>query len=292
MKAGGLTWVRFDVSWAQVQPQAGATYDWSAYDRVTQAATAHGFKVLMIVDLAPDWAAVHGCSSQLCAPGDPIGYAKFAGAVASHFQSDGVRDFEIWNEPNTANRFAPSANPKLYVRMLKDSYAAIKRTNPAATVITGGTAPSGTDGSNYTPADWVRALYKDGAGGYFDAVAAHPYTAPSSPANSSPSDAWGQLSTVHDIMAAHGDGSKQIWITEFGAPTNGPDGAVSEQQQATIAADAVRIWHGYSWAGPMFWYDYMDAGTDTSSSENFYGLVRADGSHKPGYDAFVQAISQ
>jgi hypothetical protein len=42
----------------------------------------------------------------------------------------------------------------------------------------------------------------------------------------------------------------------------------------------------------MFWYDYSDTGNDTSTNEDFFGLVRLDGSHKPAYDAFMQAISR
>jgi exo-beta-1,3-glucanase (GH17 family) len=97
----------------------------------------------------------------------------------------------------------------------------------------------------------------------------------------------------HALMAAHGDGKKQIWITEFGAPTNGPDSAnyVSESDQAQIATDSVNLFKSYSWAGPMFWYNYTDTGTSTSTNENFFGLVRSDGSQKPAYAAFEQAIS-
>jgi len=296
MKATGVRWIRYDVSWASVQPDSAKTYNWADYDRVTKAARAHGFTVLMIIDFAPPWAAAKGCQdAALCAPADPLEYGKFAGIVAARYKSYGVTDFEIWNEPNINFRFEPSGNPALYVRMLKDSYAAIKRVNAKAVVITGGTSPSGTSGGNYSPQDFVSALYANGAGGWFDAVAAHPYTSPSTPSQATPDDAWGQLTTVHNIMAQHGDGSKQIWITEFGAPTNGPNQPndhVSEAVQAQIATEAVMLWRSYPWAGPMFWYDFQDDGVTTDTNENFYGLTRPDGSHKPAYDAFVTATRQ
>lgn len=37
---------------------------------------------------------------------------------------------------------------------------------------------------------------------------------------------------IRDLMTAHGDGGKKIWITEFGAPTN--PGGVTEATQAEI----------------------------------------------------------
>jgi exo-beta-1,3-glucanase (GH17 family) len=136
-------------------------------------------------------------------------------------------------------------------------------------------------------------MYNAGAGGYFDAISAHPYTYPVTPAQSAPTDAWGQLVGMHNTMAAHGDGNKQIWITEFGAPTNGPNIAgdhVSEAVQAQIATEAVTLFRKWNWSGPFFWYDYQDDGTSTADSQNFFGLVRADGSFKPAYYAYKAAI--
>ena len=161
-------------------------------------------------------------------------------------------------------------------------------------VVTGGTAPSQTDQNDYSPEDFLKAIYAAGAAGSFDAVSAHPYTYPNSPADDLPLSAWGQLDTMHATMAANGDGGKQIWVTEFGAPTNGPDEVndhVSEAQQATILSAAIAGWHAKSYAGPFFWYEYQDDGTSTDTSENFYGLVRADGSHKPAYDTWVTATA-
>ncbi|HUD11157.1 MAG TPA: cellulase family glycosylhydrolase [Candidatus Saccharimonadia bacterium] len=295
MKATGVTWVRFDVSWKVVQPTKGGGYDWSTYDAMAQAAKSNGLNVLMIVDFVPDWAAAKGCNdSELCSPANPIQFGQFAGAVAKRFKSDGVHDFEIWNEPNVTFRFEPAANPALYTRMLKDSYAAIKRVDAKDVVVTAGASPSETDSADYSPTDYLKAMYADGAHGWFDALGAHPYTYPADPAQHQSDDAWGEMVTEHSIMAAHGDGNKQIWITEFGAPTNGPDSTkyVSESFQAQIATDAVNTFRSYSWAGPMFWYNYTDTGTSTSTNENFFGLVRADGSQKPAYSAFEQAISK
>ena len=41
-----------------------------------------------------------------------------------------------------------------------------------------------------------------------------------------------------------------------------------------------------SWVGPMFWYSYIDRGTNASDSEDWFGLLRADGSRRPAYDAY------
>ncbi len=295
MKATGANWVRFDVSWDTVQSAGPKSYDWSAYDAVYAAIQAQGMTPVGVIDFTPSWARESRCTdSKMCPPASAAAYGQFAAAAAARYAPYGAHDWEIWNEPNISYRFHPAASPAIYVPMLKAAYTDIKAVQPNDTVISGGPAPSETDSTNYSPVDWIKALYADGAKGYFDAVAAHPYTYPYSPADNLP-DAWGQMTTMHQTMADNGDGSKRIWVTEFGAPTNGPNQAndhVTEAQQAEILSDAIRIFKGYSWSGPFMWYDYQDSGTSTWDSENFYGLVRANGTHKPSYDAWVDAIKQ
>ena len=95
-------------------------------------------------------------------------------------------------------------------------------------------------------------------------------------------------------MVANGDASKKIWITEFGTPTNGPDPNwyVSEASQTQMMIDAFTLYRTYPWAGPFFWYTFEDGSTSTSSNENFFGLVRADGSEKPAYTTLKTIISE
>ena len=94
-------------------------------------------------------------------------------------------------------------------------------------------------------------------------------------------------------MIAYGDKNKKIWITEFGAPTNGPDSNwyVSENEQVRMVSDALALYKTYTWAGPFFWYSFRDSGTTTDTNENFFGLTRADGSTKPAYTALKNIIS-
>ena len=62
---------------------------------------------------------------------------------------------------------------------------------------------------------------------------------------------------------------------------------MSEQAQADLMKDAFANYRQYAaWTGPFLWYTLQDGGNDRSSPENFFGLVRADGTHKPAYDVF------
>lgn len=293
IRAAGATWVRYDLNWSAVQQQGPTSYDWSISDRVTKAAEAHDLHVMMILDLTPPWQRVSGCDQgERCAPQSANAFGVFAGAAAKRYKSWGVHTWEVWNEPNISYRFGPATDPGKYVAMLQASYPVIKRADPSAVVVGASTAPAASEGGDLRPLDFLRQMYADGAQGYFDAISVHPYTYPLTPAQSSPDDAWGQMSTMHQLMADNGDGDKKIWITEFGAPTDGPNVArdhVTEAMQAQTVTEAAAIFKQFDWSGPLFWYGYQDAGTSRVNSENFYGLVRANGTKKPSYDAFIRA---
>ena len=42
----------------------------------------------------------------------------------------------------------------------------------------------------------------------------------------------------------------------------------------------------------LFWYTDRDLGSDQSTSENFFGLRRADGTAKPAFHALQSAIER
>ena len=86
---------------------------------------------------------------------------------------------------------------------------------------------------------------------------------------------------MHELMAAHGDGAKAIWMTEYGAPTAGPD-AVSEATLATMIEEAFALAATWEWAGPLFLFTWQD------STEGSFGLHRHDGTPKL---AAVNALS-
>ena len=300
----GVTWVRFDVDWSNIEADGPGKYNWAAYDRVAQGITSRGLYPLAIIDYTPEWARQSGCTaSSKCAPANPDAFAQFAGLATTRYAKMGVHHWEVWNEPNVNDYFQPSPNAALYTTILKGAYTAIKRADPGATVLTAGTAPAASDDVNINARDFLTAIYANGGKGYFDAVAHHPYTYPYTVNNAYPGGAWSDLEALHTIMVRHGDGAKLIWATEYGAPTGGPGELisggngpftdsvyVSEALQSAMVTTALARYRTYAWTGPLFWYTYQDASNDPSTIENFFGLIRANGSRKPAYAALKAAI--
>jgi exo-beta-1,3-glucanase (GH17 family) len=113
-----------------------------------------------------------------------------------------------------------------------------------------------------------------------------------------------QSTSIRTIMQANGDSGKQVWVTEYGAPTSGPgDGAslstysdkqdaghVDEEFQSYILKSAITSISKQDWVGGFFWYSYKDLGTDTDDTENFFGMLRADGSKKPAYQTIKEVL--
>jgi len=290
MKAIGVTWVRFDLEWSNIQYAGPDSWDWTDYDRVVNAVHVRGLKALGILDYTPDWARRAECSgSMMCAPADPGAYAAFAAAAAGRYKSLGMHAWEIWNEPNNVQFYQPAADPGAYAALLAAAYPAIHGADPAATVVTGGLSPAQTGGGDMSPPDFLAGVYAAGGQGHFDAVGDHPYSWPFTATSYAPGGAWSQLTTLHDQMVAHGDGGKKIWLTEYGAPTGG-DGAVSEALQAQIVTDAANAVAALAWTGPLFWYTWQDDG-GSGSIEDYFGLLRQDGSPKPALAAYQSSIA-
>jgi hypothetical protein len=292
----GATWVRVDIEWGDVQYSSPNDSNWTDYDTLVNAIAAHHLKTLVIILFTPQWARNPSCGGGAkCPPADPNQFATFASEVAARYKGK-VEAYEVWNEPNNYNFWATKTDCDAYTALLKVTYPAIKKADSNAIVVTGGLAPENTDNNNISQTDFLSCVYNDGGKNYFDAVGDHAYTFPTLPSANN-TNVWAQMSetnpSLRSIMTANGDAKKKIWITEFGTPTDGPDPHWfnTEAQQAAMVTDSMNLYKTYSWVGPIFWYTLQDGGTSTSTSENFFGLVRADGSLKPAYTTLQSMIS-
>lgn len=290
----GVTWIRFDIEWSHIQMNSQVEYDWKNYDVLIAAIKAHNLKPLGLVIFTPEWARAADCIGVKCPPHDPSQFAVFMAALASRYKND-IQHWEVGNEPNNVGFWASGADCKAYTSILKAVYPAVKLANPNAVILTGGLAPMPNKAPNMGRIEFLDCIYKNGGKNYFDAVADHPYTFPKL---SSEGNVWTQIyltsPSLRSIMEKNDDGSKRIWLTEVGAPTNGPDENwyVSEAKQALMIQDTIASYKKLDWAGPLFWYTLRDEGTSTSTIENFFGLKRFDGSKKPAYDILKEIIRQ
>jgi hypothetical protein len=284
--AAKAKWVRTAVRWDLVEPERASSDDWTKADQIVDQARAAGLSLILDINGTPKWARKAGTGTATF-PEDLQTYADFAEKVATRYRGK-VGAYELGNEPNHLKSFATPDASK-YAQVLKLSYPLIKAADPAAKVLTGGLGGTRAKKGNIPGDVFLADLYKAGAKPYFDGVSYHPYTYPLLPSEDTGSRGWSRMLKARQTMVDNGDGEKQIWVTEFGAPTGGPN-PVDQQKQAAIMHDAFSLWAGYSWAGPFCWFDLRDKGTDTSDHGNFFGLYTNDGQPKLALKQFETLV--
>lgn len=284
MVAAGARWLRIDFDWSEIERNEGA-YHWHRTDRVIDAASARGLKVLGLIGESPDWARPAGLGSN-AAPTDPADYARFAAAATERYQNRGVEAWELWNEPNLAMFWAPRPDPGAYADLVKPAVAAMRAVDPQAVIISGGLAPAADepDGSGISPTTFASRMLDEGAN-IFDGYAIHPYSYPARPIDPSTA-AWNpfnNLPSFRDLLQGKGQGGKPIWLTEYGAPTGTSQRAVSQAEQSVQITEALATADGWSWAGPLFLYSHRDERNAPGDFQSNFGLRFNDGSPKQAW---------
>jgi hypothetical protein len=304
----GVTWVRVDLVWARVEATRGG-YDWSEFDQIVLAANAARLRILVTVVTAPPWARRAECKEELwCAPREAPPFALFVARAVRRYSHLGVHFWEVWNEPNLQNFWKPAPDPVVYTRLLAAAQQEVQTYDPHGVVVSGGLG-SISGRQDLDPLTFLRDVYQLGGRSYFDILGIHPYSFPVLASTYEPWSLWARLfstpRSLSDVMNEYGDRGKEVWITEFGAPTEGPGARatahdynlrnhpdhVDEALQAAMVTDAIRVYRNTPRVTGFFWYSYRDLGTSRETNENFFGLLRADGSKKPAYWAFAHSLA-
>ncbi len=270
----GVDWVRLDIHWDSVQFSSGGSYDWSKVDKVFNALDAAGIEIVAVINNAPRW-----LDRTLSTTQSQQVIAEFSAAAAKRY-GDKVNYWEFMNEPNKHD-----IDPADYTAALKATYSAIKAVDADNVVISGGLAAVPNTANGFWGAvDYLKAIYANGGGDYFDAVGYHPYTFPLMPSDSEPWNGWEIMEQgIRSTMVANGDADKQVWMTELGAPTSGGGVTVTEAEQAQILSEAVALSQNYDWAGPIMWFGYQDSPLDTG-----FGLLDGNGNRKEAYATYLE----
>jgi hypothetical protein len=273
--ATGTTWLRTDIVWGDIEYIKGR-FNWSYSDRIVAAAYRRGLKIVGIATVLPAWARPSGTSWNHgpTTSAQRNAFAHFARLAAARYAGR-INAWEIWNEPNLKQFWAPRPSARDYAALLRSTYPAIKAANRSAVVMTGGTGWA-TGSPNIRSTDWYKSLYAQNARRYFDAAAVHPYFDFSGVL----SQEMARARSIRAVMDAAGDKAKPLWGTETGAPTGGHV-SLSEAKQATLLSQAYDTWARIHDHGPLFWYTLNDTGGQ--DREAFFGLVRGNGTLKPSF---------
>lgn len=280
----GAEWVRFDIPWTHVSWQPGQ-YDWRPYDAVVDAARARGLRILGVLGTLAPHIRPPGTGWQQgpTGPEQRAAFVSYAREAASRYAGR-VEAWEVWNEPNLDQSWAPTPNVAEYAALLVATSEAVRPVCGGCRIIAGGTGGAQPNSPDLDTLTWFRRLYATPAPRSVDASAVHPYS-------DMRNGAAGEMSLVpqiRSIMDAAGYSEQPIWGTEIGAPTGGTNSA-SESAAVTLMWQGNDAWVAMAPSaktGPLFWYTLRDS--DDPTREGHFGVMRRDGSRKPAFDEFVR----
>lgn len=346
-QAEGTHVVRLSLAWSSVAPSARpATFDaanpadpayrWPALDQQVKALHAAGFDPLLTVLHAPTWAEGPNRPASAFAGSwnpDPAQLAAFLHAAATRYSGTfpdpagppgatlpRVRQWQVWNEPNLSRYLAPqwerrghrliAASPSRFRTLLNAGYAAIKKVQPDATVLAGGTAPYGDPtpgGDRIAPALFLRDLLclhgrtklariHHCPVTRFDAYDHHPYAVagPTRKALNADDVATPDLGKLTRIVTRAARlrtlaprGPKPLWITEvsYDSSPPDPDGVPLPRHAAWLEESLHVLWA--EGARTILWFSIVDQPPQPSYDTTYQaGLYFLDGRPKPAATAF------
>jgi hypothetical protein len=309
VQAAGIRQARTDAFWHWVERGRPfdvdvPLWDWTRTDLMMRAMLEHGIRWTPVLSGPPPWERVERRELH-SPPASADHYARFVDAFARRygrggsFWSDGsagdlpyepVTTYEIWNEPNLSNFWAPRPQPDRYAELYARAREAIKAFDPEAVVMVGGlTAASDAEG-------FVEAMFaaRPDLADAVDAVGIHPYSR----------TAGGTVAWVRKLRQALdrlGQRGVPLYVSELGWPTQGKytGRAMSDENRAValeVAANTltrgncdVRGITAYSWVTPQkdpafddHWYAlYMPGRGLTKAGEAYSALVATNPHERP-----------
>ena len=316
MHRTGIGSLRFAIYWSQTEPAPGV-FDWRATDSFLISTSPYDFERLATVWGSPTWATprrragrCHFSAARCSALQMPVhslaqrrSWSEFLEALVERYGPAGtfwelhpelperpIRDWQIWNEEND-HRFAEASVPA-YLSLLRDSAPAIRSVDPGAQILLGGLYASPPIEPALDATTFLDRLYRHrGFKELFDGVALHPYAL-------SPSLMASDIAALRAVMRRHGDGSRGLYITEFGWGSqtraaggdgfeNGPEVQADYLKEAwAILLANRRRWH----LEGAYWFTWKDIPAATTRCDfcDSAGLLGLNGQRKPALRRFGQ----
>lgn len=301
----GATWDRALFLWQLIQPNG--PNDWNLNGYVDQArlstTLSNGLPVVGVVQGTPAWA---DGNPQDGASGVPTGldypiedprntFGQYMLKLAQAYKGR-IATWVIWNEPDflpgeSGTWWTWSGNTADFYRVLKVGYRAVKQVDPTAKVLFPATTyfADAVHGRQLFLARVLQEANKDPeapANGYFfDAVGVNLYCS---------LDAVYRVYGIYQSILAQYQLQKPLWLTETNCPVYNDksvpepaSGRITTSEQAGYLIEAIALARaaGYQRVG---WYTMVDHDASSGIVDR-WGLLRADGSPRPAFQAFQAA---
>lgn len=267
-------WVKIQIDWNLLQPNAAGeiSEDFRRQELYVESLHQRGFKVLLSVAKAPDWARSNDTESG--PPDDPQALVDFLRLMLQEF-GESIDAVEIWNEPNLIREWqGQPLGGASYMGYFVPAYDAIRAYSTTMLVVTAGLAPTGDSAFSMNDRTYLQQMYANGLGRYSDVlVGIHPFSWGNPPdarcCDAVEGQGWDDdphfffaenIAEFRQIMLDNGHSNNDLFVTEFGWATwEGFPGAPPEEwvayndkwDQANFTIRAFQIGQESDFIGPM-----------------------------------------
>ncbi|NDV96110.1 hypothetical protein D0T84_14485 [Dysgonomonas sp. 521] len=204
MNDAGIKWIRSDFKFSYIY-KVDAPFSFARFDTLVNIAEKNNINILPVLEAYDNEIAYIKQKNLVPIYKHPEEWRKYVRETVKRYHNK-LKYWEIWNEQD-GGFWKPAPNASQYVSLLKIAYEEIKKINPDCKVIVGGL--------NSWNVNYLQAMYNEGAKGYFDIVAVHPY-------NEGP-DMSPRIRNLRnefmDIIQKNDTKDIPVWITEFGGST-------------------------------------------------------------------------
>jgi hypothetical protein len=273
LRAAGVRWLRGFYEWQTIQPTRGY-FSWAGTDRLVANAKANNIRLAYTLAYLAPWASADGGTRKF--PVKDIQFWRdYVNGLVSRYHQD-IKYWEVWNEFNGS--FAENGTPAIYAEMVREASIAAKKIDPTAQI--------GISVANFD-VNFLDAAIKAGAGGHFDYICVHPYEKLAALADNGEVDFLTMARTLRQMLAANNlPKDMPLWITEIGAQTPVNPEQQADTRQAIVLAKAylLSIASGFR---RVFWFE---ARGPSYGNQTDYGLIRADFTLRPSYQALKNMI--
>lgn len=273
IKGTGVTWVRTDLWLESLTWDGPHQVDWATPDVVINDLRKAGIKIILVIHTLPKYAGVTNPRVGPTTQKQRNIYISFVKKAVERYK-DRVKHWEIWNEPNLT-QFWGKPNIKDYGTLLSQVYPVIKKADPSAVVISGGTGGKG-QAADIDAMEFLRGLYAtQNLKKSCDAVGIHAYADMTQPNIGE----FFRLPQYRALMDKNGDRAKKLWITEGGAAVKPGNAVATEANQTGMMPQLADAWARTSNRGPLCWFSLFNndgcgvvKGDRTTKRASYYTL--------------------
>ena len=254
----GVSWTLHTFHWNSIEPEHGE-WDFLLYDDLVDKIGAAGIKIVGI--LAYDnWRIHKDKDLHKYIPAQYVpDFLQYVKKTTEHFKGR-VDAWCIWNEPNFISW---NGTDEEFIELARQTADAVREVD-SEVILLGGAFNRGFFG---LPEKFIRKLFESGAMEKVDAVAFHPYEL-------NPVRSALLFQQFKKIVDDYGFADK-IWVTEAGHPTGGLYPTKVQEKNFPEYVIKTCVLLAYCGSKKILWYQLFDSIKRSSSSEDFFGLVRS-----------------